>query len=119
LKRAPEAGAPPDFAPFRAAMDDDLNTPHVLGLVFDAVSAGDSGRVARYLETLGFGLQAASAPESGPDRRAEAERLLEMRRQARHDRDFALADSLRAQIDGMGFIVEDTPQGQRLVPKES
>jgi cysteinyl-tRNA synthetase len=100
-------------------MDDDLNTPHVLGLVFDAVSAGDSGRVARYLETLGFGLQAASAPESGPDRRAEAERLLEMRRQARHDRDFALADSLRAQIDGMGFIVEDTPQGQRLVPKES
>jgi cysteinyl-tRNA synthetase len=119
LKRAGAPQTEPDLAPLRAAMDDDLNTPHALGLVFDAVSSGDAGRVARYLDVLGFRVSEAATTGPDADRRAETERLLEQRRQARNDRDFALADKLRDRLDGMGFIVEDTPQGQRLIPKES
>jgi cysteinyl-tRNA synthetase len=116
LKRAGSGGTS-DHAPLRSALDDDLNTPQALGLVFDAVSSGDAGRVAQYLEVLGFRL--AKAAESGPGNQTGAEAILEQRQRARKDRDFALADKLRAQLDGMGFMVEDTPQGQRLIPKGS
>ena len=54
LKRATGTDAKPDFAPFKAAMDDDLNTPQTLGLIFDAVAAGDAARIQGYLAALGF-----------------------------------------------------------------
>ena len=117
LKRAGTAATEPDLAPLRAAMDDDLNTPHALGLVFDAVSAGDVGRVAGYLGVLGFPIARTPGPSDGDDARTRAEGLLVQRQQARRNKDYALADKLRAQLADMGFIVEDTPQGTRLIPK--
>jgi cysteinyl-tRNA synthetase len=45
---------------------------------------------------------------------AAVERLLQEREQARKRRDFATADRLRAQIEDLGYVVEDTPRGPRL-----
>jgi cysteinyl-tRNA synthetase len=39
------------------------------------------------------------------------ERLVREREQARTDRDWALADALRAQLTDMGVTLEDGPQG--------
>jgi cysteinyl-tRNA synthetase len=114
LKRAQApAACADDFAPLQAAMDDDLNTPHALGLVFDAVAADNAPRVHSYLSVLGFRTQSSTV--SSCDSRAEAERLLAERQQARKSKDFALADRLRAQIEGLGYTLEDTPQGPRLL----
>ncbi len=120
LKRAAETDAQPDYAPFKAAMDDDLNTPHVVGQVFDAVAAGDAARVGGYLLVLGFSVPAVvnlDTPKMVEAGNSEAARLAEEREAARKKKDFALADKLRDQLDGMGFIVEDTPQGPRLIPR--
>lgn len=121
LKRTDATTAQPDYEPLKAAMDDDLNTPHVLGQVFDAVASGDAARVGGYLLKLGFtvpvvmNLDTMRRVEVADE---EAARLVQEREAARKDKDFALADKLRARLDGMGLIVEDTPQGPRLIPKE-
>ncbi|MCT7656506.1 hypothetical protein MBH78_21485 [Oceanimonas sp. NS1] len=44
--------------------------------------------------------------------------LLAEREQARHDRDFARSDALRAALKAEGFLVEDTPSGPVLRPVE-
>ncbi|MBO4365236.1 MAG: cysteine--tRNA ligase [Eggerthellaceae bacterium] len=40
--------------------------------------------------------------------------LLEARAQARKERNFALADQVRDGLTGLGFVIEDTPQGARV-----
>jgi cysteinyl-tRNA synthetase len=117
LKRAPVATAEPDYGPLKAAMDDDLNTPHVLGVVFDAVTAGETARVKGYLEVLGFALNSPPCPTTGASTSDEAEKLMATREQARKNKDYALADKLRVQLADMGYVVEDTPQGPRLLRK--
>jgi cysteinyl-tRNA synthetase len=38
---------------------------------------------------------------------------LEARKQARAQRDFVRADSIRAEIEGRGVAIEDSPQGTK------
>ena len=44
----------------------------------------------------------------------EVHTLAQQRVQARKNRDWAQSDALRAQIAQLGWLVEDTPQGQKL-----
>jgi len=53
---------------------------------------------------LGGQIKADELPE-------EAGRLIRERDQARANRDWATADSLRKQLLAMGIVVEDTPAG--------
>jgi cysteinyl-tRNA synthetase len=115
LKRSTATGVHPDYEPLRAALDDDMNTPHALGLVFDAVSAGDAARVRGYLEILGFRLSPIeTAATTDAD---EAQRLLAEREEARKAKNFKRADDIRVRLSEMGYTVEDTPRGARLLRK--
>ena len=134
-------GAPPGplptafagFAPrFVAAMDDDFNTPQALGVLFEFARALSEQR-DRGLETPeergGFvagvaelvrrarvlGLLQRDADAGGPP--AEVERLVAERTAARGRRDFRRSDELRAEIQRLGWLVEDTPAGPRLTRK--
>jgi cysteinyl-tRNA synthetase len=44
-------------------------------------------------------------------------RLAEEREEARAAHDFARADELRAEIEGRGWEVQDSPGGFRLIPR--
>ena len=48
---------------------------------------------------------------------AEVMALVEQRAAARKAKDFALADSLRDQINEMGYLIEETRQGTKLTKK--
>ena len=112
---------------FDEAMDDDLNLPEAMGIVFsglrDINRVLDSGSVSaetqRTLQhlladiddVLGVLALVARDRQAAPD--AEEQRWLDERAAARAARDFAQSDHLRVQLASRGIEVEDTPQGQR------
>ena len=110
---------PSVLAAFVAAMDDDLNTPSAMAIVFDAItqanSAADAGDVARAHELVAavysiasaVGLTFSAASDVPPDALALAAEL----DAARASKDFAAADLLRAQLQADGWTVETTKSG--------
>ena len=59
-------------------------------------------------------LAAQHAGYDGSDKRAAVDALLDARAAARKAKDWALADAVRDGLSGLGFTIEDTPQGARV-----
>jgi cysteinyl-tRNA synthetase len=109
---------------FEAALDDDLNISAALGAIFEMVrdvnraitenqlAAAGAQQVAALMQRFDTVLGLLAEDATTVDRQVEA--LLEERQQARQARDFARADALRTQIQALGYVIEDTPQGPRL-----
>ena len=104
------------------AMDDDLNTPRALAVLFDLardINRGreegkDIGRAQALLRELGGVLGLTFEPSKSQDSVAAqpfVELLVEVRTQLREARQFALADSIRDKLSEMGVALEDTAQG--------
>jgi cysteinyl-tRNA synthetase len=111
---------------FEEAMDDDLNTPKALAVLFDLVNlghrvleSGDSGRLLlakRVYETLlrcgmtlGLFLQGTTEETAATVERVSA--LIAKRDAFRKAKDFAQADAIRQQLQQEGFQLADTPNG--------
>ncbi len=108
---------------FISAMDDDFNTPRAIAQVYDLAriinQSRDSGAPASSLayaqgllhelmEVLGLTMKGAA-------RSAEAEPfislLVEVRRELRAAKQWALADQIRERLAGLGVALEDGPEG--------
>jgi cysteinyl-tRNA synthetase len=110
---------------FRAAMDDDLDTPKATALMFDLIRRanqllgdGDAEAAAPLaaaaLEITGaLGLELHAEGGEVPDAIRE---LARQRDEARAAKDWARADALRDRIAAAGFVVEDTPGGTEVRP---
>ena len=114
-----EVGADPDAAAleqFRQFMDDDLNTPRARALLFDLVGRanrdGDLAAAAAAREILAVvGLELRDSADEIDS--LTAAKIAE-RDQARRDKDFATADRLRDELQAMGWVVKDTPEGTQV-----
>jgi cysteinyl-tRNA synthetase len=101
-------------------MDDDLDTPAALALVFDLVNkahaAADSGdaatatRLGNTVAILSGALGLRLRGEVG-EIDARTQRLVDERDEARRERNFARADALRDELVASGWTVEDGPDG--------
>jgi cysteinyl-tRNA synthetase len=127
LSKAPVgvAGAPldwsaPQAAAFRAAMDDDFNTPVAVAQLFELASdlnrtgSNETAALLRGLgATLGLLQQAPEAFLQAGSGLGEPEilALIQSRQAAKVARDFALADQLRQQLLDGGVVLQDSPQG--------
>lgn len=104
---------------FYEAIADDLNTPRALALLWDAVKNKTVSQttVAKADQILGLGFT-----ERGKTIKLaltdELQQLLNMRQKAREAKDFARSDELRAQIEGLGYEVKDTLNGQEINSKK-
>jgi cysteinyl-tRNA synthetase len=116
---------------FQAALDDDLNVPAALAVLFDLVAEanplivklerGDAsvldGLRDRFATFLGLvGRLGFSPLDDLPDPaafRPVLDLLLDLRERARTARDFAAADAIRDRLASAGIRVEDRPGGPR------
>jgi cysteinyl-tRNA synthetase len=112
---------------FINAMDDDLNTADAIAAIFELVKDmnlmidGNSSKEFMqksydlFMElsgVLGF-----LSRENDKDIDNEIQRLVEERQKARAEKKYALADKIRDELKEKGFLLEDTPQGVRIVKK--
>lgn len=97
---------------FADALDDDFDTPRALAVLHGWRAAGQLDLLARGLDVFGLTIDTpgAAAP-------ADALRLVEARRAARARQDYAEADRLRAEMERLGWELQDGVERVRLVPK--
>jgi len=110
---------------FTAAMSDDLNVSEALAAVFEFVgvvnkanpaadAAGAALEVfARFEDVLAVFGDEPKADSTG-DAPAELVALLDERKQAKADKNWARADEIRDQVQAAGWKIVDTPAGARL-----
>ena len=116
---------------FIAAMDDDFNSSVAVAVIHDlvregngrlgAVERGDSAEHGRLEVLAGTFIELTSvlgfafAPQVVSDELAGSliDYLLELREQARAEREFERADEIRKRLGSMGVVIEDTPSGAR------
>lgn len=100
---------------FVAAIDDDLNLPAALGIVWDVINDGGLSHYQKALllndfdKILGFDLKAIKE-ESIP---REVQKLMKEREVARKVKNWKLADELRATSRALLYEIEDTPSGPK------
>ncbi len=113
---------------FDEAIADDLNTAKALAVLLETFNSR-SGNVLAQVETmdqvLGLDLKHSARridelhklQVKSLENENKAQELAQRRTQLRKQRKYAEADAVRGEIDGLGFVVEDTPSGPRLRPK--
>ena len=110
------------------AMNDDFNTPILIATLFDAVkyinqvkdgtatiSKDDLELLKRTIETFTFdvlGLVNVSIDNAGTDKLSGAvEILINLRKEARINKDFALSDKIRDELAEVGIQLNDSREG--------
>lgn len=98
---------------FLEAVNDDLNMPKALGIVWDLIKdknfPGHAKKksLLKFDEILGLDLDKISQEEIPK----EIIKLAQGREKARQDKDFAESDRLRDEIISQGYIIDDTSEG--------
>lgn len=126
LKRAvnqliaePEVETSSDFeGKFLAALNDDLDTPRALAILFDYLRSTGKSKISRQsldLADRALGLNLLTQPVIQIP--ADIESLVNQRSAARKQNDWRRADELRTAIEQAGYLVDDTEAGSIVSPK--
>jgi len=107
---------------FLKLINNDIDMPQVLALTWELVrgdlpSSVKKSTLGEFDKVLGLNLSSWEiADKTIPE---EIHTLVNQRQQARKDKDWKVADSIRDKILEAGFIIEDTPEGVEIYPKKS
>ena len=118
----------PDYLQFKAAMDDDLNTPLAFSLFFDMARRINAHRqhnrmdeAKELAEQLVAIANSVGFLHQSPERflqghvtdsfKAQVETLIARRASARANKDWQTADQVRAELDALGVLLEDSAAG--------
>lgn len=104
---------------FTKEINDDLNTPKALAIVWEALKSNIPSKdkydlVVSFDEVLGLGLGKLSEGAVELKITEEVRSLVDERERLRKAGDFEKADKIRNEIEKRGFKIEDTPKGPRI-----
>ncbi len=111
---------------FDRAMEDDFNTPNALATLFQltnqtspqiwTISKKEAGAIRiciiEKMNVLGFAFKKTAALPKEIQNKAKQRELFRVNKQFTH------ADALRKELEALGYIIEDTPQGPFVFRKE-
>jgi cysteinyl-tRNA synthetase len=118
-----------EYKAFIEAMDEDLNTSKALAILFDLATRANKDEKDAYTilyklgTVLGFTFEKAGVSEedikNGIAKVSETlgqdfssiEEILELRKQARTDKNWDIADKIRIALDKSGIVLKDTKDG--------
>jgi len=99
---------------FAGAMNDDLNTPEAIGVIFELVRMGYEhndlqigNSIRYYLQILGFSKDQVKTDDVSS---RLIELILELRTRARLDKNYKLSDEIRVKLKDMGIVVDDAKE---------
>ena len=103
---------------FREHVEDDLNMPRVLALLWELVGSNleegvKKATLLHFDQVLGLQLDQWQ-PKAKEDVPTEIRSLAEQRQRARAEKDWAKADELRDKITAAGYEITDAPDGPEL-----
>ena len=104
---------------FMEKINDDLNMPRALAVVQEMLKSdiNDADKFATIMDfdrVLGLGLDQVDQLEALPE---EIQKLVDDRQAARAAKDWAMSDQLRDAIQDMGYTVQDTKDGMKVIKK--
>jgi cysteinyl-tRNA synthetase len=107
---------------FEQALDDDLNTPVALSLLYELITAYNKKKPINKKEILAFwqkmnkifGLNISKAEAEIPEFILE---LAKNRDEAKKIKDFQKSDEIRKAIEEKGYLVEDSKEGYKIKKK--
>lgn len=124
-----------EYKSFVDAMDDDLNTSKALAVLFDLATRANKGEANAYTilyklgSTLGFTFEKASLSEDEISKAIShvsevlskdfksIDEVLELRKQARAEKNWDIADKIRIAFDECGIVLKDTKEGTTVEAK--
>jgi len=113
---------------FEAAMNDDINTPLALSVLYElitnanklllesALNASDAKKILAFWKRMNsvLGLVLHGQVEIPQ----EITELVKQRELARQNKDFQASDKIRTEIDKLGYIIEDTKDNNFIIKKK-
>lgn len=101
---------------FFQAVNDDLNLPRAMAVVQEVLKSDNSAsdRLATVIDfnrVLGLNLDQVDQEDKLPE---DIQKLVEERQKARAEKDWALSDSLRDEIQALGYVVQDSKSGMKV-----
>ncbi len=121
VRELPKPHGEPDaesIEKFMERVNDDLDTPGALAIFYGVLNNGSmeggtkSATLLKMDEVLGLALEDVVArPVSVP---SSIEKLVTDREAARNEKDWKKSDAIRDEIATLGYVVEDTANGQRV-----
>ena len=104
---------------FNEAVNDDLNMPRAMAVIQEMLKSkiSDAQKYSTILDfdrVLGLQLDQLDQAQALPE---AVQKLVAARQQARQAKDFAASDQLRAEIEALGYQVQDTKDGIKVVKK--
>jgi cysteinyl-tRNA synthetase len=104
---------------FIMAINDDLNIPRALAVVqemlkSETLSPDKLATVVDFDRVLGLNLHQVDNSEELPP---ALQKLMEERQQAREEKNWEVSDRLRDKIQALGYVVQDTKDGMKILKK--
>ena len=104
---------------FLAAVNNDLNMPRAMAVIQEMLksSISDTEKLTTILDfdrVLGLNLDQLDQEQALPE---AVQKRADARLKAREGKDFATSDRLRAEIEALGYLVQDTKDGMKVIKK--